>query len=121
MPYYESLGVTQIEEYATKSTLKNKKFNDLVDGKAKKYIETELNPLQEQFETAVRSARPIAAELPDDDPVFAGETFATPQAIENGLVDEMAEMEVAILDAYNRGMEWKSKQNVQKNAITFFN
>lgn len=120
MPYYESLGVKEIEEYATKSDLKNKKFNKLTNGDPKQYIEEELNPLQEQFENAVRAARPKVDALPDNDPALRGETFAAPQAIEKGLIDEIADIEVAILDAYNRGIDWQSKQNTQNKAINLF-
>lgn len=118
-PYWTKLGIKEYELYATKSDLKNKKFNDVLKDKPKQYIEEELNPLQEQFETAVRSTRKIIAKLPDDDPVVRGETFATPKALENGLVDEMAEIDVAIQDAYNRGLEWQKKQKAHTNAISY--
>lgn len=119
IPYYLKMGIKEHEHYAEKSDLKNKKFNDLLDGKAERYIKEELNPLQQQFETAVRSTRAAIYKLPDDHPVVRGETFATPQAIEIGLVDEMADIEVAILDAYNRGLEWQKKQKAHQNAISF--
>lgn len=120
-PYWEEMGAVQHEHYASKSDLKNKKFNDLLKGgkDAKKYITEELDPLQEQFETAIRSVRPKIAELTDDHPVVRGETYAAPQAIEIGLVDEMADIEVAIQDCHKRGMKWKGKQKAQNKVLSY--
>jgi ClpP class serine protease len=120
-PYWEKEGAVQHEHYAHKSDFKNKKFNDLLKGgkHAEKYITEELDPLQEQFENAVRSVRPKINELPDDHPVVRGETYAAPQAIEIGLVDQMAEIETAIQDCHDRGMSWKKKQKAQQTAYSF--
>lgn len=117
--WYKSTGATEHEHYATKSKLKNKTFNDLLDGKPEKYIKKELDPLQQQFEADVRSARPKIAALDENHPVVQGETYAAPQAIEVGLVDEMAEIETAIQDAHNRGMKWKSKQKAHNQAYNY--
>jgi len=119
IPYYLKQGVVEHEEYATKSDLKNKKFNELLDGKPKRYINEELDPLQQQFEADVRSARPVIAKLPADHPVVRGETFTAPLAIEVGLVDEIANIDVAVIDAYNRGMDWRNKITAQKNILNF--
>lgn len=121
IPYYLKMGIKEVEEYATKSDLKNKKFNDLKKGgkDAQNYIKSELDPLQEDFEASVRSVRPIIAGLPENHPVVRGETYATKEAIEYGLVDELSTLENAIQDCYNRGMKWKGKQKAHNNAYNF--
>lgn len=119
LPALIKQGVQEIEEYATKSDLKNKKFNDLLKGNAENYIKSELDPLQEQFESNVRSARPVIAKLPDDHPVVRGETYSTALAIENGLTDAMMNIEDAIAEAYQMGMDWKRKQQAQQRAISY--
>lgn len=119
MPWYLEQGIKEHEHYATKSDLKNKKFNLLLDDKPERYIKEELDPLQEQFETDIRSVRPKIAALDEKHPVVRGETYATPHAIEIGLVDEMAEMEEAIQYTYEQGLNWKSKQKSQQTAINY--
>ena len=118
-PYYVKEGFHEVEEYATKSTLKNKKFNLLLDGKPERYIKEELDPLQQQFEASVRKARTKLAKLPDDDPIFAGETYSGILAKENGLIDELADVETAIMDAYTRGLAWRQKNEDQNNALKY--
>ena len=118
-PYFESMGVDFVEEYAEKSDLKNKKFNDLANGKPKQYIKEELNPLQEQFEQAVRDARPQLANLKDDHPVFRGETFDAQGAIEIGLIDEIAELEQAVLYAHSQGMKNNNKAQAHAQTLSY--
>jgi ClpP class serine protease len=116
MPYYESMGVKKIEEYATKSDLKNKKFNDLLKGgtHAKQFIEEELDPLQQQFEAAVRKARTKPGALEEKHPLFRGETYATQAASELGLIDGQKSLAEALLEAYTQG-----QQHIQKNRSAF--
>ncbi|TAJ13042.1 peptidase [Marinilabiliaceae bacterium JC017] len=97
-PYFESLGLKWHEHYSTLSDLKNKKFNDLLDGKPQQYIKEELDPLAEQFRSAVRDARTPLAALKEDHPVFRGETFATFRAIEVGLIDAQMSLEEAVAE-----------------------
>jgi ClpP class serine protease len=121
MPYYEKMGLKKIEEYATKSDLKNKKFNDLTNGKPKQFIEEELNPLQQQFEAAVRKARPKAGSLPEDHPLFRGETFATAQATDLGLIDGKKSLKEALNEAYQLGQTYLGKQRDKNKALHFIN
>jgi ClpP class serine protease len=116
IPYYESQGVKKIEEYASKSDLKNKKFNDLLKGgtHAQKFIDEELNPLQQQFESAVRKARSKAGALEDKHPLFRGETYATQAASDLGLIDGQKDLAAALQEAYNQGQQY-----VQKNRSAF--
>lgn len=113
--YWESLHMKHIEEYATKSDLKNKKSRDLFAGKPEQYIKEELDPLQMQFETEVRNARSVLGKLPEDSPVFRGETFSATQAILLGLIDGIIDFEDAIIEAYALGITNKNNNNLLKN------
>jgi len=119
--YYETMGIKFIEEYATKSDLKNKKFNDLANGKPEQFITEELDPLQQQFEDAVRKARPKAGALPEDHPLFRGETFATQAATDLFLIDGQKSFKEALNEAYNLGLGYVDKKRKQKNALNIFN
>lgn len=101
--YYKKMGINLVEAKATKSDLKNKTFEDLVDGKPKEYIERILDPLNEQFLAAVRSQRGKIAEMDDDNPVLRGEIYYTEEAVENGLIDGMHTFLEAVQEAYSLG------------------
>jgi ClpP class serine protease len=117
-PALEKMGVKFIEEYATKSDLKNKKFNDLTSGKPKQYIQDELDPLQAQFEAEVRSARRQLSALPEDSPAVRGETYDAIRAIDIGLIDGITTMDSAIEEAHNLGVEWARKNHQRQYALT---
>ena len=118
-PYLESLGLKYIEEYASKSRLKNKKFNDLVAGKPEQYIKEELDPLQVQFEAEVRRSRSALAALDPEHPVFLGESFDAVHSVENGLVDGIVTMPEAMNEAYGLGREWSRKNKMRHQAYSF--
>jgi len=109
IPYFESLGIKKIEEYAAKSDLKNKKFNDLLKGKPKQFITEELDPLQKQFETAVRTSRKKVGALEANHPLYRGETYDTQSAIDLGLIDGQKEQSEAIQEAYDLGEKYINK------------
>jgi ClpP class serine protease len=111
-PYFESLGFRKIEEYAHKSDLKNKKYNDLKNGKPKQYIEEELDPLQLQFEDEVRRSRKQLAALAENHPVVRGETYMANEAISVGLIDGVTTFPEALREAYELGQLW---MNTHKN------
>ena len=101
--YYKKMGINLVEAKATKSDLKNKSFEDLVDGKPKEFVERILDPINEQFLAAVRSQRGKIAEMDDDNPVLRGEIYYTEEAVENGLIDGMHTFLEAVQEAYDRG------------------
>jgi len=84
---FEKWGVKFIEEYATDSDLKNKKYTDLMRGKPDQFIKEELDPMRDKFVEDVRLGRSSIAKLPEDHPVLRGETFYANKSIENGLID----------------------------------
>jgi len=121
IPYFESMGIKWIEEYADKSDLKNKKFNDLRKGKAKKYIKEELNPLQIQFESACRSSRESIAKLAQDHEAVRGETFDALRAKQNGLIDDIILFGDAVEVALKLGNQHRDKVSKQQRAINLIN
>jgi ClpP class serine protease len=119
--YYETFGLKLIEEYATKSTLKNKKFNNLKNGKPEQFVNEELDPLRDQFETAVRTARKKTDELHEDHPLFLGETFSTAQAIDLGLIDAQKTLSEALNEAYKLGKKYLGKKQSVNTAHNYLN
>ena len=109
----EKFGAQYVEEYSNHSDLKNKKFNDLLDGKPEQYITEELDPLAEQFLLEVAGARKLKAKLDlsaepkDRHPLFRGETFDTGASIEIGLIDGQMLLEDALMEAYQMGINNK--------------
>lgn len=121
IPYFEKLGAKWHEEYADRSKLKNKKFNDLLDGKPKKYIEKELNPLAEQFIAAVRAGRQQLADLSEKHDVFAGDTYSAQESLAIGLIDEIADLEFALSYTLEQGKKYKAKLEKQSRMQTYIN
>jgi ClpP class serine protease len=119
IPYLEKLGIKFIEEYATKSDLKNKKYNDLLKGKPEQYITEELDPMQQQFEANVRDGRKAMRHLPEDAPVFRGESYYASVASTKdiALVDGLATLPEALQEANEMGQEWADKNAKQQNII----
>lgn len=119
--YWEKEGFKKVEEYAHKSDLKNKKYKDLIDGKAEQFITEELDPLQQQFEAAVRKARPKAGALPEDHPLFRGETFSTQAATDLFVIDGQKSFKDALQEAYKVGQGWVTKKREVNKALHFIN
>ncbi len=117
--YYEKLGIKIIREKAAHSDLKNKKYDDLKKGKPGQYIEEVLNPLCEQFLSTVKRERPALAGLPDDDPVFRGETFDTAHALDKGLIDGMMSFLEAVATAAEMGSRYAQLDKLKKNALNY--
>lgn len=115
-PYFESIGFKKIEEYARISDLKNKKYNNLKDGKPQQYIDEELEPLAEQFRDEVRSSRKALAALELDHPALRGETFDAAHALDNGLIDGIITFNEALLEAQALGNKW-SESHKQRNRV----
>lgn len=114
--YFEKMGLRSIRALATRSDLKNKKHQDLRTGKPEQFIREELDPLQQQFEAAIRRARPQLNALPDDDPVFRGETFSAAVAVGKPLIDGFSSLPEALAEADHMGKDWADK-NLKRNSL----
>lgn len=107
MAYFEKMGIARIKAMATRSDLKNKKYEDLRKGENEQFIKEELDPLQQQFETEVRSARPQLNTLDINHPVFRGETFSANMTI-GQLIDGIATLPQALTEANQLGLDYSS-------------
>lgn len=103
-PYLEKEGFVKHEHYAEQSDLKNKVFNDLLKNKPDEYIEKNLNPLATQFINAIKGRKKLAA-LPEDHPVFRGETFNAKESIDIGLIDGIKLLDESIQTAIELGLK----------------
>jgi hypothetical protein len=115
--YLQSLGLKRVKAKAHQSDLKNKKYEDLKAGKPEQYITEELDPLAAQFISEVRQCRPALARLKDDHPVFRGETFLTPLAKENGLIDGSCTLPEAILKAHRMGCDYSDAKALSATSL----
>ena len=117
--WFEKMGLKLIQAKATKSDLKNKKTDDLLRGKPEQYIREELYPPNEQFLADVLASRPQLGNLPEDDPVFRGETFDTPHAIDKGLVDASMTFPEAVAKAVELGRSYMEIENIKRSALNY--
>ncbi|WP_300646814.1 S49 family peptidase [uncultured Bacteroides sp.] len=117
--WFERMGIRRIVARASKSDLKNKKSEELLKGKTEQYVKEYLDPLNEQFLSAVLAGRPQLSGLPEDDPVFRGETFSTPQAIEKGLVDASMTFIEVIAKAVELGNGYAGLEKIKKSALNY--
>lgn len=116
-PMLEKFGVKFIEEYASKSDLKNKKYNDLLRGNPEQYIREELDPLRDKFVGDVKLMRDKIAKLPEDHPLLHGETFYANKSIDNGLIDIVEPFSAAMQRAYDAAILWNSTNTIRKKAL----
>lgn len=120
-PMLEKWGVKFIEEYATNSDLKNKKYNNLLKGKPEQYITEELDPLRDKFVSDVKLCRDKIAKLPEDHPVLRGETFYANKSIDNGLIDIIEPLPASLQRAYDAAIAWSNKKSNRKQALQILN
>ena len=112
--YFEQLGIKKVEARADQSDLKNKMFDDLVDGKPRQYVEQVLNPLNEAFLAAVRSHREMLAGLDSDAPVLRGETYLTEAAVKIGLCDGQRSLMQVVSECAQLGREYTDAQQLKE-------
>ncbi|PIF33004.1 protease-4 [Flavobacterium sp. 9] len=89
--WYEKEGAKVISEYATKSTDKNKDYEELIKGNPQPYIKNQLDPITEDF---INDIKKVRAKVNDE--VFTGKTYSATDSITMGLVDEIGTLETAI-------------------------
>ena len=102
--FYKKNGIRQFVIKSSLSPLKNKMYDDVMDGKPNEYIERVLDPLAAQFIAEVRSSRKALSGLSDDDRLLQGDTFQTAQAIERGIIDGTMTLSEALRQAQTLGL-----------------
>lgn len=109
----EQLGIKEFDIYATRSDLKNRRESDILTGNAEQFITEVLDPIQSQFESAVRTGRKVLNDLPDDHPVFRGAMFSAIEAEKIGLIDGVvSDLGVALCEAYELGKTTKTNNSL---------
>lgn len=93
-PYYEKMGVKFHEFYASKSTEKNRDFNEVLTGKYENYTKNVLDRLNENFHQSVMANRPNL-----DPKVLKGASYFAADGIDLGLIDEIGSFDCAISQA----------------------
>ncbi len=101
------LGAKCYEFYATKSTHKDFKYKELLDGNFNPII-ADLDFANEIFHKTIQENLGINV----DSPVFSGGMYSAEAAIENGLCHQIASFDYAVALAHKEGL---------KNAILKFN
>ena len=92
--YLDRLGIKVEELKSNYSPLKNKVFDDAMDGKTKDFIARFLDPLALQFIDDVASVRAV----PEDDDARKGETYYATEAQRHALIDGVKSFEDAVLE-----------------------
>ncbi|MDM1441901.1 S49 family peptidase [Myroides odoratimimus] len=103
--YYKSLGANVIEEYATKSTDKNKAIRELLNGNSEQWIREELDPIAEEFIADVKSKR---KEIKEE--VFTGPTYGPSMAQSMGLIDKLGTLK-EVVNSFFSNSKNKDKQS----------
>jgi len=116
--YFASIGIKKVEAKASGSDLKNKMFEDLVDGKPDDFVANVLNPINADFLDTVRRCRPALGALDYDAPVLRGETYYTDQALEIGLADGCRTFLEAVNEADEMGRQYRE---LVKEKNSFYN
>lgn len=109
---YEKKGAKIVTEYATKSTNKNKDFEDLLKGNPEGYIKNQLDPITEIFHADMNSARPSL-----NSEVLTGGTYNSEISLNNGLIDEIGTLQTAIDKVFSlaKATNTNSNTNNSKN------
>ncbi|MBC5835803.1 hypothetical protein G6N05_05335 [Flavobacterium sp. F372] len=103
---YEKMGAKVITEYATRSTEKNKPFEELLKGNPELYIKTELDPIAEDFINDIKAVRSNV-----DKSVFAGGTWNASDSLSKGLIDSLGTLQDAINKAFELSKTSKNNSN----------
>jgi protease-4 len=103
---YEAQGAKVITEYATKSTAKNRDFENLIKGDAKGYIKNQLDPIVEDFHADMKSARTSLSEE-----TLTGGTYNATDSLKLGLIDAIGTLQTAVDKVFELSASQKSNQN----------
>lgn len=93
--YYEKEGVKQHTIYSDLSSYKNEPFEAAKQGNYEKIKNEELNPLAREFQETVKRQRGDKLDTKVEG-IIAGRMFYAKQAKENGLIDGIGTIELAV-------------------------
>lgn len=108
----EQYGYILREAYATKSTHKNKLTNDVSEGKTEEFIKRFLDPVQEEFEKAIRASRPNTSKAPEESHLFNGEIYYAEEAMQFGLIDGIKNIDEILQEAFKLGKEYQTRSKI---------
>lgn len=118
--YYQEIGVTIHEVYASKSTEKNIESREAEgrnDKKISNYaplISNVLDPLNEEFINAVKNNIPGA-----DKEVYSGAIYTAQAALDKGLIDKIGSFQDAIDKVVELSQSIQSKQRIMSETKKF--
>lgn len=107
---YEAQGAKVITEYATKSTKKNRDFENLLKGDSKSYIKNQLDPITDEFHADMQSVR---ANLNKE--VLQGGTYNATKSLELGLIDAIGSLQTAVDKAFELAASQQSNNQNSNN------
>ncbi len=113
--YYEKKGIKIHEIYGTKSTEKNKIFNDVLKGEYEGLRTEWIDPLVEEFEATVKAHRPSI-----DESALHGKMYYAKEALDLGLIDGLLSFEEVITRAFELGENNQSKSNQNSTSMSLF-
>ena len=102
-PYWEKLGVKFISEKSNHSPEKNKREEDLMNGKPKEYKDKVLDPLAIDFINHVKKYLTIS-----DESVFLGRTMFASEGLDVGLIHRIGSFDQLIARAIELADEFES-------------
>lgn len=111
--YMEQNGILLREFYATKSTDKNRAFNEAKNGDGRMLVQEMLDPTNNEFVSAVKSARSGKINLENED-VLTGKTYLGTKAKSAGLIDAVLPFDKALQQSL-RSAQQKQKIKMESN------
>lgn len=111
--YQEENGFIVRKYYATESADKNRAFDEALKGDGKLLVKTMLDPINNEFISAVKSNRD--GKLGEG--ILSGHTFIAKEAIKNGLIDTIKTFDAAMQAI--EGKTTKSQSSQKKYTMAF--
>lgn len=113
----EAAGVVFHEVYADRSTDKNKVFNEAIAGNYGPLKKEILNPFNDAFISTVTENRKGKFNLSQED-IFTGKLYSATDAVNNGLIDGIGNMDYAIARAKELASSTTKQTKSSINATT---
>ncbi len=108
--YLEQNGIVLREYYATRSTEKNKAFNEANKGNGKLLIQSMLDPTNNEFLDAVTENRNGKIDLKTED-VLSGKVYLAKDSLKFGLIDAIMPLDEAMQYALETGQQKQKNTN----------